>query len=197
MKEIEIEINEEYCAKYEEEQVNASLRKLYLNKTYLEFLETAPDDQEICVGTKAGGGWLWIDNVKFLQDNINKEEAILVKNTEDVLFKSKKRLHDLPFEMVDYIRRLDDDSLWKDPERKEMAEHTLRSKQKEFATHSNNLTIYTHHQKYWKYVGERKIKDIYKRTSDGKEICIILEGLESGDRWYKDDKEATGRWDID
>lgn len=162
-----------------------------MSKNFINYLKETDENTVLYIGTEQGSGWIVIETVRTILDNLEKLEQIIHDRVVEQNSNAKELLEDIPFEIVGIRQKL-----YKGKFEKSRHERALKNKLAVLENSFYNAFIQrkmTEKRLHnWIVVGERKVINTYMQDP-GLEvpgICVILEGCDNGTIWFKGEKEV-------
>lgn len=168
-----------------------------MKNTLLEELERISKEDPkrlVYIGTNKGSGFVLIEEAKKAikkLDDVNKE---LYDKHQKSLSRAKSFIHDSPRRIVDIQDQLENCINSLTDEQVEKLREELRKLEQDFANAVRLRKELSGYLKNYVALKDRKILDTYDRQGYDPGICIIVNGIETNNIWFRNEKkEKTQR----
>lgn len=167
-------------------------------QNFLEFLKEQNEKNPetlIYFGMKDGSSWLAIETPQTLIDKMKHMDDKLKKRAVDTLNKAKRRLIDIPAELIkarEDLLKLESDPK-SDREDIAKAKSKIADLEKGFVSAFQTRNKYIPYVTYWTELDKRIVINSYPHTVDDPGLSVLVEGFETGDLWKRGELDDKGK----
>lgn len=156
---------------------------------FINFLQEQDQNEIIYLGTKNGSGWIAIETAEQIIENIDNIEKCLRDDAERILRKAKNILKNKPFDIVENLNKLKEEESYDKKELKKI-KLKLANDERKYVNAFSTRKKYSKLIEGWTTIDKRKVVEVYNHETDVKGICVLVNGIDNGTLWFKDEREG-------